>query len=200
MKSCGKYVKLLRYSPCVVLIGSLLIGPPQNLAQNAESTPSEPLRLTVAPHTPSRIAMQTLPKAVCVLHLDGDSDTSHRFKVFSDDQGIIRFNVNPSDESDEVASLVVDCTSDGQSRTFGLELRPNHSPSLDMPAPAAEIRAPRASDVIRPALTKAEALQLSDDELVKHEYAPRPNPEQAPKAFGAWLPRYEKGTVTIAGL
>jgi hypothetical protein len=49
MKSYEKCVRLLSYGPCVALIGSLLIGSPQGLAQNAESSPSEPLRLTVAP-------------------------------------------------------------------------------------------------------------------------------------------------------
>ncbi len=187
MKSHEKCVKLLSYGPCVALIGSLLIASPQGLAQNAKSSPSAPLRLTVAPRTSSQIAMKTLPKAVCVLHGDADSDPSHSFKLFSDDAGMIRFNVNPSEESDEVATFAVDCTSDGQSRAFGLQLRSNHSPSLDMPAPAAERRTPKASEVIRPALTKAEALQISDEELVKREYPVRPNPTQAPAAFASWL-------------
>jgi hypothetical protein len=187
MRSYGKCVKLIGYGACVALIGSLLIGSAQGLAQNAESSPNEPLRLTVAPHTSSRIAMHTLPKAVCVLHVDGDSDTSRSFKLFSDDEGMLRFNVNPREESDEVAAFAVDCTSDGESRTFGLELRPNHTPSLDLPAPQAEIRTPKASDFIRPALTKAAALQLSDGELVTREYPLRPNPKEAPDAFAAWL-------------
>lgn len=92
--------------------------------------------------------------------MDGDSDMSRSFTLFSDDEGMIRFNVNPREESDEVATFAVDCASDGQSRTFGLELRPSPTPSLDMPAPAAEIRAPKATDVIRPALTRAEAPQF----------------------------------------
>ena len=102
--------------------------------------------MTVAPHTSSRIAMKTLPKAVCALHVDGDSDISRSFKLFSDDDGMIRFNVNPSEKSDQVAAYAVDCTSDGRSRTFGLELRANSIPTLDMPAPATEIRTPKASD------------------------------------------------------
>jgi hypothetical protein len=131
--------------------------------------------------------MKTLPKAVCALHVDGDNDTSRSFKLFSDDEGMIRFNVKPSEESDEIAAFAVDCTSNGQSGTFGLELRPSATPTLDMPAPVAGIRAPKASDVIRPALTKEEALQLSDDELVKRDYPVRPNRNQAPEAFAAWL-------------
>ena len=187
MKSHEKYVRLISFGPLVALIGSLLILSPQSFAENAESSPSEPLRLTVAPHTSSRIAMKALPKAVCVLHVDGDLGNSHPLKLFSDDEGMIRFNVNPRAESDEVAAFAVDCTSDSESQRFGLELRPNHSPSLDMPAPAADKRTPKASDFIRPALTQGEVLQLSDEELAKREYPRRPNREQAPAAFATWL-------------
>lgn len=180
-------MKLFSYGACAALIGSLLIGSPQSLAQNAQSSPSGPLRLTVTPHASTRIAMKTLPKAVCLLHVDGDSDTSRSFKLFSDDDGMIRFNVNPRMQSDQVAAFAVDCTSEGQSGTFGLELRPHPIPSLDMPAPSAEMRAPKATDVIRPALTEDEILQLSDDELSKREYPMRPNPKQAPDAYANWL-------------
>jgi Peptidase A4 family len=187
MKSYEKCVKFVSYGAFVALIGSLLISSPQSFAQDAESSPSAPLRLTVAPHTSSRLAMKTIPKALCMLHAAGDSDPSNSFKVFSDDEGTIRFNVNPSEQSDEVAAFAVDCTSDAESRTFELELRPDPTPSFDMPAPAAEIRTPKASDIIRPALTKAQALQLSDEEVVRREYPIRPNPEQAPDAFAKWL-------------
>lgn len=187
MKSNEKCVELIIYSLFVALIGALLIGVPQSFAQNAESSPSEPLRLTVAPHASSRIAMKTMPKATCVLHVDGDSDASHSLRLLSDDEGMIRFNVNPSEESDEVASYAVDCASDGQSRTFGLELRASTMPTLDMPAPGTEIRRPRASDIIRPAMTRAEALQLPDEEVIKREYPVRPNPNDAPDALAAWL-------------
>lgn len=62
MKSCETGLKFIGYGAGVALIGSLLIGPPQGFAQGAESGSSEPLRLTVAPHTSSRMAMKTLPK------------------------------------------------------------------------------------------------------------------------------------------
>lgn len=186
MKRYEKCMKLI-YSPCVALIGSLLIGSPQGLAQNAESSPSEPLRLTVAPNTSSRIAMKTLPKATCVLHPDGDSEPSHSFKLFSDDDGMIRFNVNPSDESDGVANFAVDCTSDRQAQTFELKLRPNHSPSAEMPAPAAETHIAKTTDIMRPALAKEQALQLSDEELAMRGYPMRPNPGDVPGAFAKWL-------------
>jgi hypothetical protein len=131
--------------------------------------------------------MKTLSKAICVLHADGDDEPSRSFKLFSDDDGMIRFNVNPSEEADQVAVFAVDCTAEGQSRTFELELRPSSTPSSDMPAPAAEIRTPKTTDIIRPALTKEEALQLSDEELIKREYPVRPKAKEASDAFATWL-------------
>jgi hypothetical protein len=181
-------MKYIRYAPVAALIGTMLIGAPQGFAQNAEtSSPSEPVRLTVAPNTSSRIAMKTLPKATCVLHAEGDSDAAHSFKVFADDEGMIRFQVSPSAESEQTARFAVDCKADAQSGTFALELRANAVPSYDMPAPATEVRTPRASDVIRPALTKAEAMSLSVDELLKRGYPVRPDAKQAPDALATWL-------------
>jgi hypothetical protein len=187
MRFDGKGVKVIRYCAYAALIGPLLVVPSQSFAQDAEFIKSEPLRLTVTPHEHSRIAMKTMPKAVCILHAEGDSDPSHSFKVFSDDQGMIRFHVNPSEESEEVAAFAVDCTAGGKSRTFALQLRPRTTPSADMPAPAVETRQPQESDVVRPALTYAEAVQLSDEEVLRREYPVRPNPNQAPGAYAKWL-------------
>jgi len=181
-------MKHTRLVPCLALIGTIMAGAPQGFAQDAAtSNSSEPVRLTVAPNTPSRIAMKTLPKATCTLHAEGDSDAAHSFKVFADDEGMIRFQVSPSAESEQTARFAVDCAADGQSGTFALELRANAVPSYDMPAPATEVRTPKASDVIRPALTKAEALRLSTEELLKRGYPVRPDGKQAPDALATWL-------------
>jgi hypothetical protein len=182
-----KTAKLIPYGSAAALLGSLLIAPSLTHAQENASTNNEPLRLTVAPHTSSRIAMKTLPKATCTLHADGDSASSRSLKLFADDEGMIRFNVNPSQESDEAAAFAVDCTSGSESRTFALQLRPHSVPTEDMPAPSAEKRAPQATDVIRPALTEERARQLTDDELIQGEYPARPNAQQAPAAYANWL-------------
>jgi uncharacterized protein YlaN (UPF0358 family) len=76
MKSFEKCLKLIHCGPWLALL--LLSGLPQSLAQSSESRLREPLRLTVAPHTSSRIAMKTLPKAVCALHVDGDISRSFK--------------------------------------------------------------------------------------------------------------------------
>jgi len=181
-------MKHIRFSPCVALIGSMLISVPQGFAQNtAASNSSEPVRLTVAPKASSRITMKTLPKATCVLHAEGDTAAEHSFKTFADNEGNIRFQVSPSAESDQTARFAVDCTADGKSSTFALDLRASSAPTLDMPAPQAEVRTPQPGDVIRPALTKADATNLSGDELAKRGYPVRPDAKQAPEAFATWL-------------
>jgi hypothetical protein len=179
-------MKCISFGPCVALIASVLISVPQGFSQDAMSQ-SEPVRLTVAPKSSSRITMKTLPKATCVLHAEGDTAAEHSFKTFADDEGKIRFQVRPSAESDQTAHFAVDCAADGKSSTFALEMRPNSVPTFDMPAPQAEVRTPQAGDVMRPALSKADAARLANDELAKRGYPIRPDVKQAPDAYAAWL-------------
>jgi hypothetical protein len=185
-------MKCIRFSPGVALIASMLMSAPQGFAQNvsqnsAGSNQSEPVRLTVVPNASSRIVMKTLPQATCVLHAEGDSAAEHSFKTFADDEGNIRFQVRPSAESDQTAQFAVDCTAAGKSSTFALNLRPSSVATFDMPAPQPEVRTPQPGDVIRPALTKADATRLSVDELAKRGYPIRPDAKQAPEAFATWL-------------
>jgi len=175
-------MKYLSYT-CVTLLASLLT-PPQ--AAFAAST-TEAAKFTVAPNTSSRIIMQTLPKATCILHPEGDADPTHSFKTFADDQGTIRFNVAPDSASEVAAQFSVDCTAAGKSSTFALELRANGVPTVDMPAPMPEIRTPQPTDVVRPALTKSKAASMSDEELIKRGYPVRPNASEASDAYATWL-------------
>ena len=181
-------MKYSKSGPLVSLIASLLISVPGGFAQTqSTSQTAMPVRLTVAPTASSVITMKTLPKATCVLHAEGASDPEHSLKIFADDEGTVRFHVNPSAESDQAARFAVDCTAEGKSSTFPLELRPSFAPTAELPAPAAEVVQSRPEDVIRPALSKADALRLSEDELAKRGYPVRPDREQAPDAFATWL-------------
>ena len=181
-------MKTMSFGVFAALSVSLLIGAPQGFPQQSgDSTSRGPVRFTVAPNTSSRIAMKTLPKATCVVHATSDSAAEHSFKALADDDGMIHFHVAPSAESEQVAHFAVDCTAAHQSVTFDLELRPNSVPTDDMPAPVAEVRAPQATDVIRPALANADAVSLSGGELLKRGYPVRPDAGQAPAAFATWL-------------
>ena len=180
-----KYPKL---GPLVSLIAFFLVSMPGGFAQNESANQiAPPLRLTVAPTASSMVTMKTLPNAVCTLHAEGATDAKHSLKVFADDEGTIRFHVNPTAESEQAARVAVDCAAAGKTSTFPLELRPNSKPTSDMPAPAAELAKPRAGAVIRPALSKADALSLSTEELIQIGYPVRPDAQKAPKAFATWL-------------
>lgn len=180
-------MKCIRLAPLAAVIASLLIGVPSGIAQIEPSTANPAVRLTISPNTSSVVSMKTLPQAICVLHAEGDNAAEHWFKVFADDEGTIRFHVNPSAESDQAAQFAVDCAAAGKTSSFPLELRANSVPTMDMPAPAADVRTPQPGDVIRPALSKSDALHLSSDELAKRGYPIRPDAKQAPAALATWL-------------
>jgi hypothetical protein len=181
-------MKYTKFGPLVSLIASFLISVPGGFAQNEfTSQTATPVRLTVAPTASSVVTMKTLPNAACVLHAEGTNDSKHSLKIFADDEGTVRFHVNPSAESEQSARFAVDCTAEGKSSTFPLELRPSSTPTIDMPAPAVDVAKPRAGAAVRPALTKADALSLSADELIQRGYPVRPDAQEAPKAFATWL-------------
>jgi len=145
---------------------------------------ARPVRLTIPPKAATPIALATLPNATCSLHPEGD--TTQSVKLFADEEGTVRFHVSPSAESDMAVPMMVDCEADGVAQTFPLALRPNSTPTADMPAPAAEVRKPRPGAFVRPALTGDEAATLSDEELAARGYRRRPDPKDSPKAHAAW--------------
>jgi len=172
----------------LTLIASLSISGPSSFAQTALSIETaQPTLLTTAPTVSSPIQMKTLPEATCVLHAEGTSDPEHSLKLFADDEGMVRFHVRPPVESDQPAHFEVDCAANGKITTFPLHLRSSASPTQEMPAPAMETAKSRPGSFVRPALTNDDAVHLSTEELTRHGYPLRPDPEHAPGAFTSWL-------------
>jgi hypothetical protein len=164
---------------------------PDDRSPQSRRVPDEtasPLRYTITPGIHSPIAMKTLPHAVCHVHPEDDADPQHSFKLFADPEGIVRFHVRPAGESKEVAKLVVDCVVNGKLVRHPLHLRPSFEATSDMPSPPAERPlAQRADARIRPALSYDEAMRLTERDALTRGYPMRPNPDEAPKAFSAWL-------------
>ena len=172
----------------MALIASVLISASEGFAQHGLSIQTaQPVRLTVAPKVSTPIAMKTLPEATCVLHANGASDAQHSLKLFADDEGVVRFHIRPSGESDQSARFDVDCAADGKISIFPLRLRPSSSPTAEMPAPPAEVAKSRPGALIRPALTEDDAMHLPAEELAQRGYPMRPDPDKAPEAFATWL-------------
>jgi hypothetical protein len=147
-----------------------------------------PRRYTVAPHIHTAVTIRTLPHAVCCVHAEADSDPKHSLKVYADGEGVVRFHIQPSSATHDIARLEVDCTADDKLVRYPLHLRVSLVPSVEMPSPPVEKPLARRHDgLVRPALSYDEAMRLTDEEALARELPMRPNPDEVPKAFNAWL-------------
>lgn len=156
--------------------------------RRAPNETASPRRYTVAPLIHSPIAIRTIPHAVCSVHADGDSDPKHSLKVYADGEGVVRFHVQPSAATHDIARLEIDCAAHGNLVRYPLHLRVSLEPTQDMPSPPLEKPlAERHEALLRPALSLDEAMRLTDEQALARELPLRPNPDEVPKAFNAWL-------------
>jgi hypothetical protein len=182
-----RVLKRISIAALATLMVACVISP-RSFAQRVQSMETvEPLRLTVAPNVSSLISMNTFPEATCKLHAEDAAPTDSGLKLFADDEGVVRFHVRPESESEQAVQFEVDCTAGKVAKRFPLHLRSNSASTLDMPAPAAEIKKAEREALVRPALSNEDALRLDDNELARRGYPPRPDPAQSPSAFASWL-------------
>jgi hypothetical protein len=101
---------------------------------------------------------------------------------------MIQFHVQPSAESNDAAKFVIDCVKDGKTTYYSVEVRSSYTPTAAMPAPPQErALAYQHAGRALPGLTLDEALRITDAEALDRGYPLRPNPEQDPRMFHAWL-------------
>ena len=146
-----------------------------------------PVRYTIPPGVQSQIMLKVIPNCTCYLHLDDDSKSEYIFKLFSDQDGIIRFHAHTTMESEVIARLVIRCEYENKIKQYPLELRSSSKPTNDMPFPPKE--SPRSSESegdVLPVISEDQALNLPDKELMKLGYPPRPSPIESPEAFNYW--------------
>src|ERR1700738_4835174 len=98
---------------------------PDDRSIQPRRTPNEtaaPRRYTVAPliHTP--VLIRTLPHAVCSVHAEGNADSKHSLKVYADGEGVVRFHVQPSSATHDIARLEVDCAANGRGVRCAVQL------------------------------------------------------------------------------
>ena len=143
---------------------------------------------TIQPRIHQPIHIKALPNSVCYIAAEGEADIRRSLRVFSGPDGEVRFHVHSSNESEELAKLVVTSTAHGNTVHYQVNLRTSHTPTNEMPLPPAyRSRMMNMGDRRRPALSFEEALRLTPEESVARGYPLRPNPEDAPKAFDSWL-------------
>ena len=157
-------------------------------ASRQSSTNSSLLQFTIPPGISSPLSIQTDSGAACTVHAEGETDPKRSLRMYADPEGVIRFHVQPDAESEEVGRLVIESERDGKVSHHSLHLRSNHTPTEKMPAPAPEraLAFRNAGRALEP-LSVDGALRLTDEEALARGYPLRPNPEEVPKAFHAWL-------------
>ncbi|MDQ6916584.1 MAG: G1 family endopeptidase [Pseudomonadota bacterium] len=149
---------------------------------------ASPRRYSVAPFVHTPITLRTLPYAICSVHAEGTDDPKHSLKVYADGEGVVRFHVQPSTITHDIARLEVDCAANGSVVRYPLHLRVSVGPNADMPAPPLEKPMALRHDVrVRPPLSADDAMSLTDQAALARGYPSRPNPDEVPKAFNAWL-------------
>jgi hypothetical protein len=144
-----------------------------------------PFRHTVVPGINTVMYLKTTPRSTCFLRPDGDNESSHCLKYFSDEEGFIFVYVRPSIESKDTTKFVIDCESEGSITRYPLHLRASRSESSEMPFPSRQRPLRKRHAAIRPGLTTEEALRLPREELLARGYPPRPNSKSAP--LRTWL-------------
>jgi hypothetical protein len=157
------------------------------LSRSENGEPSH-LKYTVRPGIHTQIAVKMLPGAACRIYGEHDDNPERRLKAYADQEGIVRFHVQPSEESDKSAALVVECLKGREVYRKRVHLRPSFEPNADMSAPPKELPlACRPGARVRPGLSFDEAIHLTNKEALARGYPFRPDPESSPNAFNVWL-------------
>ena len=138
---------------------------------------------SVLPEVEAMLSIQTAPKAVCTLcHDEAKGQT---LRLDADDQGIVRFHARASKGSKPI-EVHLEWTGPGGARSrHTIEIRndardaasPNASTGAGMPAGVGKMHPPLQGDF----------LALSNQELLKAGYPPRPDPVLAPTRYARWL-------------
>ncbi|MGA7633141.1 MAG: G1 family glutamic endopeptidase [Terriglobales bacterium] len=165
-------------------------------AQNsggARIAPESGFTIPVNVQTP--IVLNTQPDAACDLHAEGVSDAAQTLRVYANPDGYIKVHMKARQESQDTR-LQLDCAAAGEVITYPLHLRSGSAPTDDMPAPRTVVPTPKGLQVV-PALTEADAQRLSDQELLRRGYGPRPDPVASPDNYTRWLDLFSQPSTLL---
>jgi hypothetical protein len=154
---------------------------------------AQPVHHNLTPGVATRVAFKTLPAAVCTLSAQGSNTPQSRLKLYADDEGSVYFdatppaNVSAADSEKAMAHLEAQCQTNGQLMSHSIELQPAVGiPPTISSASRIAANGNQPGQTVRPALT-GDPLLYSSEELQGRGYPPRPDPIQAPDAYGTWL-------------
>jgi hypothetical protein len=186
-------------SGLLALTALLLCGlAASTVAQTAPISRTVPEKgFTIAPSVTTPIVLKTKPDAGCDLHLPGVSDKAHTVRYYANADGYVKIHARPGRPSEEGMRVQLDCTGlDGKVTRYPIHLRSSFAPTEDMPAPLTVRPTPKGSTVLR-ALTQAEILSLSNEELVTRGYSERPDAAASPDKYVNWLAQVSRPMTLI---
>jgi Peptidase A4 family len=137
---------------------------------------------TVVPGKETLITALVNPDAVCKLHFD-PQDNERYLQLYADSEGIIRFHIHPQGPFDGPFEFMLKSE---EGTSYQISLRSAHEPSKEHPFHV-PIEASGQGAHVRPALTVQEAESLSNNELFKRGYSPRPKLQGNGGTLDAWL-------------
>src|SRR5215831_6269653 len=85
----------------------------------------QPARYTVKPGTQSRIVINTFPRGVCLLYVEGQTNPKNSLKLYADKSGRTSFNYGPAKESDVIEKFVIDCDSQKSHKIVSMHIECN---------------------------------------------------------------------------
>jgi len=180
---------------CLMAMAGLLLSS-FALPATAQVAPAvklaEKINFTIAPDASTPIVLKVAPDAVCNLHDEGAGLNAPGMKLYSNGEGYLKFHARITEEGQE-SRAELDCTAKGAFTRYPLHLRASDSPTEDMPAPRSVMPIAKGS-AVQPALTEAEAQQLSDEELPSRGFPPRPD---SPDAYAKWLELVTRPSIMV---
>jgi hypothetical protein len=123
------------------------------------------------------MSIKSLPFASCILHPDGASD-DRSDSLSADAEGIVRFYPPPAAWGN---LLRLDCQTNGKRESYAVNLN-DESSFFREP----ELTASPHLSGVQPALTE-DVLAISQSELTRRGYMPRPDPVASPEHYQQWL-------------
>jgi len=172
----------VQFALCAAILVGLAV---RTSAQNRERRIDPEKHFTIAPDVRTPMALKTLPYAVCSLHSPGNFDAGHGLTLYANGDGYVQVHLTAKRDSQETA-LQLDCNTADAASVHPLHLHTGFSPAADRPAPDPSVPTPTGSRIV-PALTEQTARLLSNSDLTRLGYPPRPDPTQAPALYSAWL-------------
>ena len=145
------------------------------------------LRYTVKPDSSSAVYFKAFPDCVCNLYpAEKSTAGAQHLRLYGDRQGYVRFFVRPKSDKENLTRFTARCRGGKSLVSYDIQLRTATLPTKEMPFPFIPKKILPQGRLL-PALREEEARKLSDREILRRGYPPRPNTAREKLSYTAWL-------------